>query len=148
MNIYENSPTLVRYINYQPISVENGRSEGLAHARCAHASRKTADNMTSAFAQLHGCMQYIVTMGSVVVPYHPVINDMVLVRGATFDDVWKARVIAFNLPRKTLLGNFFTEKDGVWIPERGSQNQRISFHSILGVASGIWLTEYDRWQEI
>ena len=98
MNIYENSPTLVRYFNYQPISVENGRSEGLARARCAHASRKTADNMTSAFAQLHGCMQYIVTMGSVVVPYHPVINDMVLVRGATFDDIWKARVIAFNLP--------------------------------------------------
>ena len=72
---------------------------------------------------------------------------MVSVRGANFDDVWKARVIEFNLAQKNVLGKFFIEEDGVWIPECGMQNQRISFRSILGVSSGIWLTEYDRWQE-
>ena len=91
--------------------------------------------------------RFPVTIGSVVVPYYPVINDMVSVRGANFDDVWKARVIAFNLAQKNFLGKFFIEEDGVWIPECGMQNQRISFRSILGVSSGIWLTEYDRWQE-
>lgn len=88
-----------------------------------------------------------IASGSVVVPYYPATNDMVLVQGEETDETWKARVTAFNLQRRTLQCRFFVKENEVWIPERGSQNQSISFHSILGVASGIWLTEYTKWLE-
>ena len=88
-----------------------------------------------------------IAYGSVVVPYYPVTNDMVLVQGGAADEIWKARVTAFNLHRRTLQCRFFVKENGVWIPERGSHNQTIFFHSILGVASGIWLTEYSKWLE-
>lgn len=85
--------------------------------------------------------------GTVVLPYYPVVNDMVMVRGATVHDIWRARVISFDLPRKFILGRFFTKEDEIWIPERGSQNQRIFFASILGIANGNWLRDFDRWQD-
>jgi hypothetical protein len=88
-----------------------------------------------------------IVSGSVIVPYYPVSNDMILVQGGEEDEIWKARVSAFNLQRKTLQCRFFAKENGVWIPERGSQNQIISFDSILGIASGIWLTEYSKWLE-
>ena len=88
-----------------------------------------------------------IVSGSVVLPYYPVLNDMVLVQGGAEDEIWKARVIASNLRQKTLHCRFFVQDNGVWIPERGSQNQSISFDSILGIASGIWLTEYSKWLE-
>ena len=72
---------------------------------------------------------------------------MVMVRGAVTDDVWRARVVAYNLPRKFVLGRFFEKEDEIWIPERGTQNQNISFTSVLAIASGNWLREFDRWQE-
>ena len=88
-----------------------------------------------------------IVSGSVIVPYYPVLNDMVLVQGGAEDEIWKARVSAFNLRQKTLQCRFFVKENGVWIPERGSQNQSISFDSILGIASGIWLTKYSKWLE-
>ena len=69
------------------------------------------------------------------------------IRGAAIDDVWRARVVAYNLPRKFVLGRFFVKEDEIWIPERGTLNQNIAFASILSIASGIWLREFDRWQE-
>lgn len=87
------------------------------------------------------------TLGTVVLPYYPVVNDMVMVRGAAIDDVWRARVAAYNLPQKFVLGRFFVKEDAIWIPERGSHNQNISFASVLGIADGSWLREFDRWQE-
>ena len=88
-----------------------------------------------------------ITLGNVVLPYYPVVNDMVMVRGADINDVWRAKVVAYNLPRKFVLGRFFVKEDEIWIPERGSHNQNISFDSILSTASGTWLREFDRWQE-
>lgn len=85
--------------------------------------------------------------GTVVLPYYPVVNDMVMVRGAAINDVWRARVISYDLPRKFILGRFFTKEDEIWIPERGSQNQRIFFASILGIVNGNWLRDFDRWQD-
>ena len=85
--------------------------------------------------------------GTVVLPYYPVVNDMVMVRGAAINDVWRARVISYDLPRKFILGRFFTKEDEIWILERGSQNQRIFFASILGIANGNCHRDFDRWQD-
>lgn len=88
-----------------------------------------------------------IVSGSVVVSYYPVMNDMVLVQGEASDEEWKARVTAFNMQRKSLQCRFFVKENGFWIPERNSQNQSISFHSVLGIANGVWLTEYTKWLE-
>ena len=68
-------------------------------------------------------------------------------KGSSHYDVWRAKVVAYNLPRKVVLGRFLVKEDELWIPERGSHNQNISFASILGTVSGTWLREFDRWQE-
>ncbi len=60
-----------------------------------------------------------IVSGSVLVPYYPVLNDMVLVHGGLEGEVWKARVAAFNLQQRTLQCRFFVKENGVWIPERG-----------------------------
>ena len=76
----------------------------------------------------------------VVVPYYPVNDDMVNVKG---DDVqvWKARVLSFNLRRQVIRGRFFVEAhDDLWVPE-ATLPQAIHFSSILGIASGHWVDD-------
>lgn len=90
---------------------------------------------------------YPISSATVVLPYYPVVNDMVMVKGAALNDIWNARVVSYNLARKSIVGRFFVKEDEIWIPEHGSHNQNISFASILGIANGSWLREFDRWQE-
>ena len=47
---------------------------------------------------------------TVVIPYFPVQNDMVKVKGDA-DEVWRARVIDFSLRRKIVQGRFFVQRD-------------------------------------
>ena len=49
-----------------------------------------------------------VTQGTVVVPYYPVVHDMVTIKG---DDrqIWKACVLSFNLTCLTINARFFVE---------------------------------------
>ncbi|RUA06771.1 MAG: hypothetical protein DSY43_01235 [Gammaproteobacteria bacterium] len=84
---------------------------------------------------------------SVVVPYYPVANDMVLVMGNQPDSVWRAHVLSFNILRKVVTGHFFTElNDGLWVPE-ATRNQEIRFDSVIGVANGTWQRQYSVWLE-
>ena len=69
-----------------------------------------------------------ITVGNVVLPYYPVVNDMVMVREAVTDDVWRVRVVAYNLPRKFVLGRCFEKEDEIWIPEQGTHNRVSTFH--------------------
>ena len=87
-----------------------------------------------------------VTEGTVVVPYYPVVNDMIKIKG---DDgqVWKARVLSFNLTRLTFNAKFFIEdvtQIGIWVPER-SPVQVIHFNSVLGISKGHWQVEHSSW---
>lgn len=87
-----------------------------------------------------------VTEGTVVVPYYPVVNDMIKIKG---DDgqVWKARVLSFNLTRLTFNAKFFIEdvtQIGRWVPER-SPVQVIHFNSVLGISKGHWQVENSSW---
>ena len=50
-----------------------------------------------------------VTPGTVVVPYYPEAHDMVNVKGGTAGEIWKAHVIRFSLPRKTVTAQFFKD---------------------------------------
>lgn len=55
---------------------------------------------------------------TVVVPYYPVQNDMILVRGDDEDSLWKALVLAFNTRQKIVTVQFFVKhRDTIWIPE-------------------------------
>lgn len=75
---------------------------------------------------------------TVVVPYYPVIDDMVDVKGDN-GEVWKARVLSFNLRRKIIQGRFFVQRhDELWFPE-ATRPQDIHFNSILGIANGDWI---------
>ncbi|XP_048576175.1 uncharacterized protein LOC125557547 [Nematostella vectensis] len=75
-----------------------------------------------------------VTLETIVVPYYPVTDDMVLVRGDQADTIWGARVLTFNLERKSFNGRFFKERDdGLWITE-GTRDQVIHFISVLGLS--------------
>lgn len=87
-----------------------------------------------------------VTEGTVVVPYYPVVNDMIKIKG---DDgqVWKARVLSFNLAHLTFNAKFFIEdvtQIGRWVPER-SPVQVIHFNSVLGISKGHWQVENSSW---
>ena len=87
-----------------------------------------------------------VTEGTVVVPYYPVVHDMVEVKGND-GQVWKAYVQSFNLTRSTVNARFFVEdgtQPGKWVPER-SPVQVIHFNSILGISKGYWQAAYSCW---
>ena len=72
---------------------------------------------------------------TVVVPYYPVIDDMVDVKGDN-GEVWKAHVLSFNLRRKIIQGRFFVQRhDELWFPE-ATRPQGIHFNSILGMVTG------------
>lgn len=87
-----------------------------------------------------------VAVDTVVVPYFPVANDMVNVKG---DDgaVWKARVLTYSLRGQVVRGRFFVEgNDGLWVPE-ATRPQEIHFKSILGLAKGSWAVDnFTAWQ--
>ena len=54
-------------------------------------------------------------------------------------EVWKARVLNFNLRRKFIQGHFFVQRqDELWCPE-AARPQDIHFNSILGIANGDWV---------
>ena len=53
-----------------------------------------------------------VNAGTVVVPYYPVKNDMILVQGDDEDSFWKAHVIKYNLKQKTLTVRVFVKRAG------------------------------------
>lgn len=87
-----------------------------------------------------------VTEGTVVVPYYPVVHDMVEVKGND-GQVWKAYVQSFNLTRSSVNARFYVEdgtQPGKWVPER-SPVQVIHFNSILGISKGYWQAAYSCW---
>lgn len=87
-----------------------------------------------------------VTEGTVVVPYYPVVHDMVEIKGND-GQVWKACVLSFNLTRLTVNARFFVEdgtQPGKWVPER-SPVQVIHFNSVLGISKGYWQVAYSCW---
>jgi len=87
-----------------------------------------------------------VTPATLVVPYYPVLNDMVSIMGEA-DEVWKARVLSFSLRHQVVQGQFFIERqDGLWIPEN-TRPQQIHFKSIVAFGQGLWVNEYDCWEE-
>lgn len=53
----------------------------------------------------------LIVSGSVIVPYYPVLDDMVLVQRGAEDEIRKARVSAFNLQQKTLQCRFFVKEN-------------------------------------
>ena len=86
--------------------------------------------------------------GTVVVPYFPCVNDMVLVKGDNEDTVWRARVLSYRIRRQDISGCFFRQRpDGLWEPE-GTRNQQILFDSVLGIVNGTWLVQFSRWQDL
>ena len=86
--------------------------------------------------------------GTVVVPYFPCVNDMVLVKGDDKDAVWRARVLSYRIRRQDISGCFFRQRpDGLWEPE-GTRNQQILFDSVLGIVNGTWLVQFSRWQDL
>ncbi|KAL9976592.1 hypothetical protein ACROYT_G013913 [Oculina patagonica] len=87
-----------------------------------------------------------VTEGTVVVPYYPVVHDMVEIKGND-GQVWKACALSFNLTRLTVNARFFVEdgtEPGKWVPER-SPVQVIHFNSVLGISKGYWQVAYSCW---
>lgn len=87
-----------------------------------------------------------VTEGTVVVPYYPVVHDMVEIKG-DHGQIWKACVLSFNLTRSTVNARFFIEdgtQPGRWVPER-SPLQVIHFNSVLGISKGYWQVAYSCW---
>lgn len=87
--------------------------------------------------------------GTVVIPYYPVLDDMVLVRGNDADEVWRARVVQYSMIVKVIRGRFFVQQaDGCWMPEPNTRLERISFSSILGIAHGRWVNGHNSWQEL
>ena len=89
-----------------------------------------------------------VTLGTVVVPYYPCVNDMVYVRGDDEDTIWRARVLAFSNRRCSITGRFFKKRDddNLWVPE-GTRNQEIMFGSILGIVTGDWVIQFTTWRD-
>ena len=90
-----------------------------------------------------------VSAGTVVVPYYPVKNDMILVQGDDEDSLWKAHVIKYNLKKKTVTVRFFVKRAGdhIWVPE-DSQAQDAHLNSVIAVDfEGTWATCYTHWQE-
>ena len=82
--------------------------------------------------------------GTVVVPYFPCINDIILVRGDNEETVWRARVLSFRMRRQDVSGCFFRQRpDRLWEPE-GTWNQQIMFVSILGIVKGTWVVQFSR----
>lgn len=87
-----------------------------------------------------------VSAETVVVPYYPVVNDMVDIQGD--GEVWKAKVVGFSLSQQSIRGSFFIHTDNdIWAPD-ASRVQDIHFNSILGISKGIWLQKYIRWLHI
>lgn len=71
--------------------------------------------------------------GTVVVPYYPVKNDMILVRGDDEHSLWKALVLSFSMRQKTATVKFFEKQsDRIWIPDN-SPVQDIHLNSVLGI---------------
>ena len=89
-----------------------------------------------------------ISAGTVVVPYYPVRNDMIEVRGDDEDSLWKALVLAFNMRRRTVTVQFFVKHSGtIWIPEN-SPAQDVHLNSVLGIdLMGEWASCYTRWEE-
>lgn len=84
--------------------------------------------------------------GTVVVPYYPVKNDLILVRGDDEDSLWKALVLSFSMRQKTVCVKFL-KSDRIWIPEN-SPVQDNHLNSVLGIDfDGDWVTRYSRWEE-
>ena len=54
---------------------------------------------------------YPISSATVVLPYYPVVNDMVMVKGAARNDIWNARVVSYNLARKSIVGRFFVKEE-------------------------------------
>lgn len=79
----------------------------------------------------------------VVIPYYPVINDMVNIQGD--EEVWKARVVKFSIENKIIRGIFFHQQNDYWVPE-STRVQDISFKSILGFSNGEWIREFSIWK--
>ena len=87
-----------------------------------------------------------VTLGTVVVPYYPSVNDMVFVKGHD-EETWRARVRSFSIRRHVVTGRFFKKRhDELWEPE-GTRNQDISFRNILGVVKGTWVNQFSIWHD-
>ena len=80
---------------------------------------------------------------TVVVPYYPVRNDMVLVKGDDGGALWKARILASNLARRIVIVQFFEKPiERIWIPER-SPTQDVHLNSVIGIDfDGDWMTPY------
>ena len=87
-----------------------------------------------------------VTQETVVVPYYPVVHDMVTIKG-DHGQIWKACVLSFNLTCLTINARLFVEdgtQPGMWVPER-SPVQVVHFKSILGISEGYWQVAYSCW---
>ena len=90
-----------------------------------------------------------VNAGTVVVPYYPVKNDMILVQGDDEDSFWKAHVIKYNLKQKTLTVRFFMKRagDNIWVPEN-TRAQDVHLDSVIGIDfEGTWANRYTHWEE-
>ena len=90
-----------------------------------------------------------VNAGTVVVPYYPVKNDMILVQGDDEDSFWKAHVIKYNLKQKTLTVRFFVHRagDNIWVPEN-TRAQDVHLDSVIGIDfEGTWANRYTHWEE-
>lgn len=90
-----------------------------------------------------------VSASTVVVPYYPVKNDMIIVQGDDEDSFWKAHVIKYNLRQKTLTVRFFVNcaGDNIWVPEN-TRAQDVHLDSVIGIDfEGTWGTPYTRWEE-
>ena len=90
-----------------------------------------------------------VNAGTVVVPYYPVKNDMILVQGDDEDSFWKAHVIKYNLKQKTLTVRFFMKRagDNIWVPEN-TRAQHVHLDSVIGIDfEGTWANHYTHWEE-
>lgn len=130
------------------------RSDEVLLTATTNLSRKVMlfpSNQNEDGEQLYIVMDFMrrifpVAVDTVVVPYFPVADDMVNVKG---DDgaVWKARVLTFSLRRQVVRGRFFVEgNDSLWVPET-TRPQEIHFKSILGLAKGSWVDDnFTTWQ--
>lgn len=90
-----------------------------------------------------------VSAGTVVVPYYPVKNDMILVQGEDEDSFWIAHVIKYNLKKKTVTVRFFVKRagDSIWFREN-RQPQDVHRSSVIAIDfEGTWATRYTHWEE-
>lgn len=60
---------------------------------------------------------------------------------------WRARVLAFNIKSRSVMGRFFKERDdnSLWVSE-GTRNQEM-FDSILGIVPGVSVIQFTTWHD-